>query len=178
MDAKYKQGVAIGSNREMEKKINVLGVELDNYQVDEAMEMVSEYMQNDLLNTIGIVTMQMLLLADEDEQWKTYLKDLDMSIIGETEILTAAGIEEDGTLYEEIETNEFIARLFWYLIQTGSRIFVLGETEDEVESLEKYLQETYPGIQVAGGAVVESLDEAGPAATARECGSWAGCRCQ
>ena len=161
MDAKYKQGVAIGSNREMEKKINVLGVELDNYQVDEAMEMVGEYMQNDLLNTIGIVTMQMLLLADEDEQWKTYLKDLDMSIIGETEILTAAGIEEDGTLYEEVEANEFIARLFWYLIQIGSRIFVLGETEDEVESLEKYLQETYPGIQVAGGAVVESLDEAG-----------------
>lgn len=98
MDAKYKQGVAIGSNREMEKKINVLGVELDNYQVDEAMEMVGEYMQNDLLNTIGIVTMQMLLLADEDEQWKTYLKDLDMSIIGETEILTAAGIEEDLSL--------------------------------------------------------------------------------
>ena len=143
MDAKYKQGVAIGSNREMEKKINVLGVELDNYQVDEAMEMVGEYMQNDLLNTIGIVTMQMLLLADEDEQWKTYLKDLDMSIIGETEILTAAGIEEDGTLYEEVEANEFIARLFWYLIQIGSRIFVLGETEDEVESLEKYLQDKF-----------------------------------
>ncbi len=38
---------------------------------------------------------------------------------------------------------------------------MLGETEDEVESLEKYLQETYPEIQVAGGAVVESLDEAG-----------------
>lgn len=101
-------------------------MELDNYQVDEAMEMVGEYMQNDLLNTIGIVTMQMLLLADEDEQWKTYLKDLDMSIIGETEILTAAGIEEDGTLYEEVEANEFIARLFWYLIQIGSRILCWG----------------------------------------------------
>lgn len=161
MDAKYKQGVARGSNRTMNSKINVLGVELDNYPVDEAMDIVSEYMQNDRLNTIGIVTMQMLMLAGEDEQWKTYLQDLDMSIIGETEILTAAGIEKDGTLYEEIETNEFIARLFWYLIQNQSRVFVLGETEDEVGSLEKYLLETYPGIQVAGGAVVETLDETG-----------------
>lgn len=161
MDAKYKQGVASGSNRTMNSKINVLGVELDNYPVDEAMEIVSDYMQNDRLNTIGIVTMQMLMLAGEDEQWKAYLQDLDMSIIGETEILTAAGIEKDGTLYEEIETNEFIARLFWYLIQNQSRVFVLGEMEDEVRSLEKYLIETYPGIQVAGGAVVETLDEAG-----------------
>lgn len=161
MDAKYKQGVASGSDRTMNSKINVLGVELDNYPVDEAMEIVSDYMQNDRLNTIGIVTMQMLMLAGEDEQWKAYLQDLDMSIIGETEILTAAGIEKDGTLYEEIETNEFIARLFWYLIQNQSRVFVLGEMEDEVRSLEKYLIETYPGIQVAGGAVVETLDEAG-----------------
>ena len=161
MDAKYKQGVAIGSNGEMNKKINVLGVELDNYTVDEALEIVHEYMQNDRLNTIGIVTMQMLMLAGEDEQWKIYMKDLDMSIIGETEILTAAGIEADGTLYEEIEANEFIARLFWHLIQSRSRIFVLGEAENEVETLKKYLQETYPGIQLAGSAVVESLDEAG-----------------
>lgn len=161
MDAKYKQGVAIGSNEKMDKKINVLGVELDNYGADEALEIVQEYMQNDRLNTIGIVTMQMLMLAGEDEQWKTYMKDLDMSIIGETEILAVAGIEADGTLYEEIESNEFLARLFWYLIQKQSRVFVLGETQDEVESLDKYLQETYPGLQMAGGAVVESLDEAG-----------------
>ena len=59
------------------------------------------------------------------------MKDLDMSIIGETEILAAAGIEADGTLYEEIESNEFLARLFWYLIQKQSRVFVLGETQDE-----------------------------------------------
>ena len=61
MDAKYKQGVAIGSNEKMDKKINVLGVELDNYGADEALEIVQEYMQNDRLNTIGIVTMQMLM---------------------------------------------------------------------------------------------------------------------
>lgn len=145
----------------MDTKINVLGVELDNYSVDEALEKVHDYMQNDRLNTIGIVTMQMLMLAGEDDQWKTYMTDLDMSVIGETEILTAAGIEADGTLYEEVEANEFLARLFWYLIQTESRVFVLGETADEVESLDRYLQDTYPGLQMAGSAVVESLDEAG-----------------
>ncbi len=145
----------------MNTKINVLGVELDNYRVDDALALVHEYMQNDRLNTIGIVTMQMLMLAGEDEQWKTYMKDLDMSIIGETEILAAAGIEQDGTLYEEVEANEFVARLFWYLIQRQGRVFVLGETENEVDSLEKYLQETYPGLAMAGSAVVESLDETG-----------------
>lgn len=40
-----------------------------------------------------------------------------------------------------------------------SRIFVLGDTGEELQTLQKYLTETYPGIEIGGGAVVETLEE-------------------
>ena len=74
-------------------------------------------------------------------------------------MLEAAGIDPETPSYEEVETNEFIARFFWGLIQKKSRIFVLGDTEEELQTLQKYLTETYPGIEIGGGAVVETLEE-------------------
>lgn len=143
----------------MNAELEILGVKLKHYHVDAAMEIVEEYLSNDKLNTIGIVTMQMLMQASKEPTWKQYIEDLDLTVIGETEVLEAAGIDPETPSYEEVETNEFIARFFWGLIQKKSRIFVLGDTEEELQTLQKYLTETYPGIEIGGGAVVETLEE-------------------
>ena len=145
--------------RTMNAELEILGVKLKHYRVDAAMEIAEEYLSNDKLNTIGIVTMQMLMQASKEPTWKQYIEDLDLTVIGETEVLEAAGIDPETPSYEEVETNEFIARFFWGLIQTKSRIFVLGDTEEELQTLQKYLTETYPGIEIGGGAVVETLEE-------------------
>ena len=143
----------------MNAELEILGVKLKHYHVDAAMEIVEEYLSNDKLNTIGIVTMQMLMQASKEPTWKQYIEDLDLTVIGETEVLEAAGIDPETPSYEEVETNEFIARFFWGLIQKKSRIFVLGDTGEELQTLQKYLTETYPGIEIGGGAVVETLEE-------------------
>ena len=109
----------------MNAELEILGVKLKHYRVDAAMEIVEEYLSNDKLNTIGIVTMQMLMQASKEPTWKQYIEDLDLTVIGETEVLEAAGIDPETPSYEEVETNEFIARFFWGLIQKKSRIFVL-----------------------------------------------------
>ena len=125
----------------MNAELEILGVKLKHYRVDAAMEIAEEYLSNDKLNTIGIVTMQMLMQASKEPTWKQYIEDLDLTVIGETEVLEAAGIDPETPSYEEVETNEFIARFFWGLIQ------------------KKSLTETYPGIEIGGGAVVETLEE-------------------
>ena len=105
----------------MNAELEILGVKLKHYHVDAAMEIVEEYLSNDKLNTIGIVTMQMLMQASKEPTWKQYIEDLDLTVIGETEVLEAAGIDPETPSYEEVETNEFIARFFWGLIQKKSR---------------------------------------------------------
>ena len=106
--------------RTMNAELEILGVKLKHYRVDAAMEIAEEYLSNDKLNTIGIVTMQMLMQASKEPTWKQYIEDLDLTVIGETEV---------------------------------------GDTEEELQTLQKYLTETYPGIEIGGGAVVETLEE-------------------
>ena len=141
----------------MNAELEILGVKLKHYRVDAAMEIAEEYLSNDKLNTIGIVTMQMLMQASKEPTWKQYIEDLDLTVIGETEVLEAAGIDPETPSYEEVETNEFIARFFWGLIQKKSRIFVLGDTGEELQTLQKYLTETYPGIEIGGGAIPATI---------------------
>ena len=98
--------------QELKAEIEILGVAVELKRVDAAMSQVEEYLKNDKLNTIGVVTMQMLMQANKDERWKKYISDFDMTVICETEVLDAAGVEPEEPVYEEVETNEFIARLF------------------------------------------------------------------
>lgn len=143
----------------MDGKINILGVQVDYLNVDAQMEKIEEFMQNDHLNTVGIITMNTLLMSREAPDWKVYLESLDMSIPGEREVLEAAGISE-GQIYEEVEENEFFARLFWYLISQERKVFLLGGSPEELEGLKKYLLETYPGLDIAGEAADAEKDEA------------------
>lgn len=96
----------------MNAELEILGVKLKHYHVDAAMEIVEEYLSNDKLNTIGIVTMQMLMQASKEPTWKQYIEDLDLTVIGETEVLEAAGIDPETPSYEEVETNRVHARIF------------------------------------------------------------------
>ena len=52
--------------RTMNAELEILGVKLKHYRVDAAMEIAEEYLSNDKLNTIGIVTMQMLMQASKE----------------------------------------------------------------------------------------------------------------
>ena len=91
--------------RTMNAELEILGVKLKHYRVDAAMEIAEEYLSNDKLNTIGIVTMQMLMQASKEPTWKQYIEDLDLTVIGETEVLEAAGIDPETPSYEEVETR-------------------------------------------------------------------------
>ncbi|MDD3277612.1 MAG: WecB/TagA/CpsF family glycosyltransferase [Lachnospiraceae bacterium] len=136
----------------MSKKIEVLGIQIDCMNADQEMERVVSLLENDQPDTIGMVTMTTLLMAEQYPDWKKYLEGMAMLIIGEPEVLTAAGVE-DGQIMEEVKNNEFIAHFFWYLVRQDKGIFLLGETQEEISDLRGYLIETYPGLKVIGAAV-------------------------
>lgn len=140
-------------------KIEVMGISLDYLNVEQEMERLAGFMENDRLDAIGMITMNTLLLAEKDPAWRKYLKNLDLSVISEKEILEAVGVSS-GQVYEEVLENDFPARMFWYIINKELRVFLLGESSEEVDALEKYLLETYPGIQIAGTAADVAGEEA------------------
>lgn len=142
----------------MNDKIVVLGIRINHMNVDSAMDCVAGFLRTDSLNTVGIVTMNALLNAAEDSVQRDYLDQLDLGMVGELEVLDAAGIHS-GQVYEETKENEFLARFFWHLITNNYSFFLLGESEEEVQALHTYVQETYPDIIVRGQASEIAGDE-------------------
>ena len=76
----------------MIKKVDILGIQLDNYTVREAIMCVERYLSNNMLNTIESVSMQMLIDSETDPVLKKVLGSLDLAVIGEKEIIQAAGL--------------------------------------------------------------------------------------
>ena len=71
----------------MIKKIDILGIQLDNYTVREAIMRVEAWYDNNMLNVIEMVSMQMLTESESDPVLKEVISSLDLAVIGEKGIL-------------------------------------------------------------------------------------------
>lgn len=138
----------------MIKKIEILGMELDNYTVREAMLQVEVYLNNVTMNTIENISMEMLMKAQNDETLKEWIEQLDLAIIGEKEILKAAGVISAQRMRETAE-NEF-AKEFMKRIERNNRtVYLLGNTSVQVNKLQEFLAEKYPKLKISGMYALE-----------------------
>jgi UDP-N-acetyl-D-mannosaminuronic acid transferase (WecB/TagA/CpsF family) len=138
----------------MNQKVKVLGVEIDNYYLEESMEIVGQYLENDSLNTVGMISTSLLMAAEERIEIKSNVEKLDLSIIGEVEVLEAAKID-DKQRVEEVEENEFIGTLLMYAINCGKTVYLLVENQKQLDELLEYFQTEYENLQILGGYVLE-----------------------
>lgn len=138
----------------MIKKIDILGVRLDNYTVREAIMQVETYLTNDVLNTIESISMQMLMDSENDLVLKEVIDSLDLAVLGEKEIMQAAGIESMQRI-KETEENDFFFEFFKRIERNKKSIFLLGETEESIHQMKEQLQQQFPKMVVAGEYAVE-----------------------
>ena len=92
----------------MLKKIDILGIEVDNYTVREAMMQVENYLDNTVMNTIETIDMKMLELAGRDETVRACMEQLDLAVIGEKEILIAADVHSSQRISETINHDFYL----------------------------------------------------------------------
>lgn len=139
----------------MIKKIDILGIQLDNYTVREAIMQVETYLGNSVLSSIESISMQMLVDSERDPVLKEVMGSLDLSVIGEKEIMRAAGI---GTMQrmKETEENDFYFEFFKRVERNKMSLFLLGETEEKIEWMKQILLEDFPKLTLAGVYAVEN----------------------
>lgn len=138
----------------MLKKIDILGIEVDNYTVREAMMQVENYLDNTIMNTIETIDMKMLELAGQDETVRACIEQLDLAVIGEKEILIAADVHSSQRLSETIN-HDFFREFIKRIIRNHKRVFLLAETIAQEEQLEHFLVGKYEQIEVAGHCAIE-----------------------
>lgn len=139
----------------MIKKIDILGVQLDNYTVREAIMQVETYLNDSVLNTIESISMQMLIVSEEDPVVKEVLSSLDLAVIGEKEIIQAAGARTMQRI-NETEENDFFFEFFKRVERNKKSLFLLGETEEKLAGMRELLEREFPKLVFAGEYALEN----------------------
>ncbi len=122
----------------MSKKLAILGMELDNYTVREAMLKVEVYLNSAVMNTVETVSMETLVAAQADEELKACLESLDLAVIQDTEILEAAGEGSPQRMRETAE-REFQREFLKCASRNNRTVYLLGDTSDQVDALREFL---------------------------------------
>lgn len=139
----------------MIKKIDILGIWLDNYTVRESMMQVESYLGNNVLNSVECISMQMLMDSEKDPVLKEVMSSLDLAVIGEKGILQAAGLASLQRL-KETEENDFFFEFFKRVERNKKSVFLLGETEEKLEEVRMELLRKFDKLIIVGEYAVEN----------------------
>lgn len=139
----------------MIKKIDIMGILLDDYTVREALHQIESLSDDNVLRSIESISMQMLMEAEQDEELRNAISSLDLAIVGQKEILEVAGA---GTMQriKETEENDFFYEFLKRLERNHKRLFLLGETKEKNNRIKEKLIEQYPQLSIAGEYALEN----------------------
>lgn len=138
----------------MTKKIEILGMSLDNYTVRESITQAETFLENDTLNIIETISMEMLIDMEEHPAVREVIEALDLSIIGEKEILQTVGIDTMQRV-RETEENDFAGEFFKRLERNRKSIFLLGESGERLAREREALLAGFPRLSIVGEYALE-----------------------
>lgn len=137
----------------MNETIRVLDVNIDNCSAKQAMKASVEYMGTAVTSVVELVTIEALLCAKDEPELKAAIEQSDLVLPGQKEILEAAGIAETRRI-QETNAQTYLKMYLKYLHKNHCRIYLLVETEEELDGLTACLSACYRGIQIVGAAKV------------------------
>lgn len=143
----------------MNDKIKILDIDIHDYTAKQAMKETVGYLASEPISVVEMVTVDTLMYAKEEPQLKESIGKIDLVLPGEKEILEAADITDRRHL-QEVEVQTYLKMFLRYLHKNHLRIYLLVETEAEVEEFFDYFSSSYNGIQVVGIARVSPDDHA------------------
>ena len=138
----------------MIKKIDILGMQVDNYTVREAILQLDTYMNSTVLNIIETVTMKQLMQAVENPKVRACIEQADLSVIGESEILSETGAVSVQRM-REIRDRDFTNKFLRRVVRNQKRIFLIAMTREDVEHMQAFFEEKNPKFTVAGSYAME-----------------------
>lgn len=137
----------------MNERIRVLDVNIDNCSAKQAMKASVEYMGTAVANVVELVTIEALMYAKDEPDFRSAIEQSDLVLPGQKEILEAAGIAESRRI-QETSAQTYLRMYLKYLHKNRSRVYLLVETEEEVDGLTECFSSRYKGLQIAGAAKV------------------------
>ena len=123
---------------------DIMGIEIENMSAASAVRRIMGLLAREPLSVCTVLRADMLLLAEKDEEYRKYLSQMALRIVGDAAILKAMGEERKDRL-EELENHSFQTQL----------LKELSEKEKTVENLKR----NYPSLSLAGAFSMETSDD-------------------
>ncbi len=129
--------------------MKILDVRIDEVTMNEAVEKVKIFLDEDKMHLICTPNPEMLMTAQNDEEFKRILNSSELNIPDGTGIVWAA--EKLGNpLKERVAGFDFIHRIFELGKDKNISFYFLGSKPGVAETASKKIEEKYPGIKVVG----------------------------
>ena len=133
------------------QNLNILGVALTDYSLKESLFMLDGFIKGGGLKTILYLTTPMLIMAGEDAEEKAAIEAMDMTLCGDADILRVAGIKSASRQYE-VDNLVFLKEFLRRLARNGRKVYLLAESEEEVNLLREDLEALQNGIIIGAAA--------------------------
>lgn len=145
----------------MSKRVQVLGIEIDNHTVRETMFLLEEYAGSEGLNLAGVILPELLVAASENKEIQDIVEMMELRVIGDVSIMEV--LEKT---YEqqaaELQRRDLEEVFLNSLIRKKKTVYWVSDAEEDLEVLGAYMREHYPKLNIAGhftGAIDEEQIE-------------------
>lgn len=98
------------------RKMQVLGIELQDHTVREAMKKTDAFLRDGKVSTIAYITMRGLMEAEESQERQDFLRELDLTVPADSDILRAAGIATRNRV-REVDNDEFLTEFLRKIVR-------------------------------------------------------------
>lgn len=152
------------------ESINILGVNVNNITMEDAVNRAFSYLDTDETNVIYTPNSEIILYASNNIEFTEILNSADLIVPDGIGVVYGAKILGEN-LPERVAGFDLVCNLFEKMAQAGKSVFLLGAKPGVAEVAATKLQEKYKGLVIAGtndgyfqndDDVINKINEASP----------------
>lgn len=133
----------------MEEKRNVLGIEYNNVDFNEAIEIVTSFLNSETCKTVATPNSEIAQLCIENKEFRDIINSADLIIPDGIGVIFASKILKK-PLKQKVSGIELAISLLPIIEKEGKSLFLLGGDKGIAELAKKIINEKYPNLNICG----------------------------
>lgn len=133
----------------MNNRIRILGVTVDMVNYDEALDRFKGFLEEDGVSLIVTPNSEIVVNAGKNPQLMEAIEKAEMVIPDGIGLVYASKILKH-PLEERVTGIDFLGKALKHLSETGKSVFLFGSRPGIAEKAAAKMEETYPGLKIAG----------------------------
>lgn len=135
----------------MNTKINIMGLEISVIEYEYLKKLLNEYLADDYMNTIFMISTKMLQQANEDPEYKEMLGKVDVLLPGEDTLLSMHHVDLLEMVGMVVDYTSF-AQLLKEMQDHTKTIYFLGRNEEEIAMITSFCNNNFPVLKILGSS--------------------------